>query len=277
MSSSVLALMLIVFTGASMHGLVAHVYLIGYFVFYWLRERKFPIHLAGLSCLASFLLVVYFYGYHANPEHPSLAYIFLHPLAGVKYMSVLVGNPYAGGSAKIAFVHAMLVSCMAVWAFVDRKTIRNWFQGISVIYLEHPLVVIGFGILLMITLGRAGFGVGQALSSRYATFSILLSAGLFFYILTKQKVNPCVVRTIAVIIIVGFLTGIYTGNKYAMERSEILDEFKRSVMLHYPDLGHCSWETVYPDHEKMKYFMQIIARDQLSFFHKGQREDKATR
>jgi hypothetical protein len=118
--------------------------------------------------------IAYFADYETPGGSPSLSYVLEHPVAGAQYFLSLLGaslfwslnSALAGGLllAGLALVILLLV-------YRDRKFGEYSFW--------IALLLFSLLILASITYGRSGFGLGQALVSRYATFSILAAVSVY--------------------------------------------------------------------------------------------------
>ncbi|WP_157871836.1 hypothetical protein [Gloeothece verrucosa] len=120
--------------------------------------------LFGLCCL------IYSFGYHKPSYHPSLFFALEHFLIALEYFFSLLG-------ASIIIVNYVQTGILIalVFLFFNFYTLKKYRSQFALDVT--PWLSIGwFTILfaLLTTLGRSGFGVGQALSSRYTSISILL-------------------------------------------------------------------------------------------------------
>ena len=118
--------------------------------------------------------VAYFVGYVKPEDHPSLFYAFEHPLVGAQYFLTSLGSSLFW-EQNSAFAGGLLLSCLALVSLLliykDRR--------ISEFSFWISLLLYSFCILTSITLGRSGFGVEQALESRYTSFSILAVVSVY--------------------------------------------------------------------------------------------------
>jgi hypothetical protein len=125
--------------------------------------------------------VAYFAGYGKPAHHPSALLILERPLDGLQYFLCYLGAPFAyllGNDPQVVMVAAQVIAVVelavfgaCVWACAcfgrDRA---RWAQVV-------PWLTAGGWALVSAastTVGRLGFGVDQATSSRYATFASLL-------------------------------------------------------------------------------------------------------
>ena len=130
------------------------------------RQRKRQIALWSLVGIGEWVL--YFNGYKSIPGHPSSTYALHHPLLGLKYFVSLFGASLTAEPTR-ALVYGLILVGLAVGALAltargrESRRMSFWLA----LFAYSAL------IMLLITIGRSGYGVNQALSSRYSSFSIL--------------------------------------------------------------------------------------------------------
>jgi hypothetical protein len=148
-------------------------------------KRWLPPWCAGLALCAA----VYAHGYHSPASHPSTSEVLRHPFDAAAYFVAFLGGPLAAGYFPLAV--ALVVGSVALLSYAfacaylfkfrdDRELLRR-----SAAWASLGVYSLGTGAL--VTAGRLGFGVGQAVSTRYATFSLYLLVALIYLL-------PCVVE-----------------------------------------------------------------------------------
>ena len=140
-----------------------------------LRTRVDLMALWVISCASN--LTLYFWNYFKPPNHPSLLESLFHPLKALSYFFAFLGSSLAGGSLLIASIAGFFVVILGLLGilFVVRrgdKSLSYRTAGWS------TLLVYSLISAIVTTSGRVGFGVEQALSSRYTTFSVYGIVGL---------------------------------------------------------------------------------------------------
>jgi hypothetical protein len=117
---------------------------------------------------------IYSVGYVKPSYHPSIFFFLKHPLMTVQYFFSFLGSPLSlYYPAVIGFIILSNFLFFTIYFIKERKS--------SFRYKAAPWLSLGlFAILFafMTTVGRAGFGVEQAFSSRYTTTSTLLIISL---------------------------------------------------------------------------------------------------
>jgi hypothetical protein len=141
-----------------------------------LRRKPWLILLWILTGLLN--IFIYFRDYVKPPAHPSLLEGLKYPIKAVNYFCAFLGTPLSGGRLEIA------VPVGAVILVVFLTTIlllgQRW-RDRALRYRVGGWLTLSLYVLIsavVTTLGRVGFGVEQALSSRYTTFSLYLIVAL---------------------------------------------------------------------------------------------------
>jgi hypothetical protein len=149
----------------------------------WTRRRIW-----WLLWLAGFLTTtaVYLHGYTKPPEHPSTGLAFAHPVQGLLFFLAFLGSPFAHGTP----LDPVLVSQLAgagLLAMLALVAAGMWFWRGDRLLLARALPWFGCALIavvngVLITIGRFGFGMGQAMASRYLPFGTPLPIALLFLV-----------------------------------------------------------------------------------------------
>ena len=141
---------------------------------------------------------VYFIGYHKPESHPSLLSFLQKPFVAGKYFFTILGTPIFR-QELISPIIGIIIFSLFLFAII-----RSLYQDQHKFNLSPQTaawISIGlFSLLfaLMTTVGRSGFGVEQAMASRYTTSAVLITvATVQLYRLSFWKSS--------------FLTGIMIG------------------------------------------------------------------
>jgi hypothetical protein len=143
----------------------------------------------------------YFYGYRTPPNHPGAGPALAQPQEVLYHFLAWIGNPFARGAGSTPLRTATIAGLITVAIFVfvclfawwRRSTFRDerrWRQF-------HPWLVVslyGLATGLIITVGRVGLGVEQAISTRYITFACYVFVGLVglvgYALSDLRRMNP---------------------------------------------------------------------------------------
>lgn len=128
------------------------------------------------SAAAALTAAIYFHGYVKPGHHPSLGFIFGHPREAFAYLFASMGMPVAlsVNAAVTAGCFVLLLAGLTAWALLRGRLKPS---------PSVALVAFALSTSAILMLGRAGFGAGQALSSRYATLAALGFIGLYSLLL----------------------------------------------------------------------------------------------
>jgi hypothetical protein len=142
-------------------------------IFFLIRNNIKGFVLFGIASLL--LTTLYFYHYESVPYHPSISSSFINFEQTITYFFVFLGNLTA--STDTALIFGALSSLAAIF-LVIRQT-EHFFA---------PLLI-GYISLIAITtaITRSGFGLPQALSSRYTSYSLIFLVCLNFLVLSSVE------------------------------------------------------------------------------------------
>jgi hypothetical protein len=148
------------------------------------RKHFVPFVIAGWAALCLLSLSVYLYGYQAPEWHPSLTEALDHPARALAYLATFLGAPLAPGAGvrrlavaiPIGAIAAVLFlgACAYLWAGFGDRSLRKRMIG----FVAIGAYSLGTGVMVMPA--RLGFGILQALSSRYSTFSLYLLVSVIY-------------------------------------------------------------------------------------------------
>lgn len=166
---------------SSIHGLIVWVCYGMLFSVLWIFEKK----RIGKEQLITFLIGliswgIYFLDYTKPAGHPSLAEGGIRQL--LRYFLVSMGGsvfPKEKPALAFGAVLVLILAFTAIWLIWKKKT--------SKYILPSLLILFSVGVLASITVGRAGFGASQGLSSRYTTYSLLIPIGLYIIFYREMK------------------------------------------------------------------------------------------
>ena len=168
------------------------------------------------SLVALLAFTSYFYGWVNPSDHPPLNHVLTNPLGAVEYLMALLGAPFSSSpyidDVKVAIGFGTILIILSVLVLS-----RGYAAGLlreNVVWLCLILFVALSSAVYMI--GRGGFGVEEALSSRYTPITSLGIIGL--YLITKslhQRVQSAIssfsFHGLLVLILVGLLISYNVG------------------------------------------------------------------
>ena len=146
----------------------------------WTRHRRWwiawTVGFAGSVAL-------YFHGY-VTPTRPDVWLLLHEPLLAEKFWFTYLGLPFAFGTALDPFTVAQASAGVMLLLFVAALGyLWRWRADAALVQRCEPwLLLVSIALLnaTLTTLGRAKFGLSQALNSRYVIFAVFLPIGLSF-------------------------------------------------------------------------------------------------
>ncbi|NEO55551.1 MAG: hypothetical protein F6K54_22250 [Okeania sp. SIO3B5] len=133
-----------------------------------------------LSWIAVFMgnIIIYFYDYQKPELSPSLIPAFRNPEQTLQFFLAFLGSPLGSGveispltsSILIGGVEIGIFGCLFLYQLKHIKNLHLFQRTIGWIMIALYSIISA----LITSVGRVGFGVESALSSKYTTFSIYL-------------------------------------------------------------------------------------------------------
>jgi len=267
------AILLVMCTGLSMHGLAPLFYIIGYTIIVSLKNKRMYPNLIFLSFLSVILIL---FAVLPIPDTATSKAAFLkQPINVPLFLLGLVGNPFSGRNFGIAVLCGIAIISLFVFTYLRSAGKKDLLNELIIIYTGHPLIVMGFMVLLMFLVGRFRFGVDYCTASRYATFSILFNVGLFYYVFQRVPQKHFVRIALVAIVTLGIFTGYYSAVTFQLKKDEGIDSFRECLLENIPDFDKCNLRALYlfyPGDEVALKRMKILYEKRLSFFHNVERK-----
>lgn len=132
---------------------------------------------------AIIFILAYFRNYQRNPAHPSFTYFLQQPWNTLKYLAAWCGGSIHGNAALHILLGFLAIFSILILLGFIAAAIRNP-SGCKTYYclrmLYPSLLIVAYAVSsgTLTALGRAGFGLEQAYSSRYLFHSGALLIGL---------------------------------------------------------------------------------------------------
>ena len=154
----------------------------------WTRDRRWWLAWAGVFAASVFL---YFHGYVKPPSHPDPWLFVRHPVDASRYGLTYLGLPFAFGTALAPDIVAQAAGG-AMCAVLAAAAVYLWRERADTALMRRclpwlPLAAIALVNAAVTMAGRLGFGLWQALASRYVAFAMFLPIGLMFIALAIHE------------------------------------------------------------------------------------------
>ncbi|MFL6514257.1 MAG: hypothetical protein ACJ8M1_04475 [Chthoniobacterales bacterium] len=239
------------------------------------RRRRY-LSLAIWAGLFVAEMLLYFHSYQKPAIHPSLFLPLQHPVRAVGYILAFLGSPFSyatrlnpvmlavatGGALLLVFV----ICAVYVWRHRENRTIVRRASP----WLVLGLAAVAFSGLTM--LGRLGFGIEQARSSRYLPFAVLLPIALvalvpMIYSQTHNKESSLNLRLrrsglLLLGLIFGLLTVLGSVNALsiwpAVRQLHLCGKARLQFINVVPEADQLT-RAVFPDEERLKTAATVLS------------------
>ncbi len=151
-------------------------------------EKKRAPWLWAWGLLGAGIAALYVSGYHRPEYHPSLRFGLEHPVLLFRYIMSYLASPVLPGSLAHAWLGGAAGIGLLTWLGW-----RLWLIEKNPLRILSPyaaLALYGLGTAFLTGLGRAGFNVAQAFSTRYVTFGNLLWITLLIFLALFMAQKP---------------------------------------------------------------------------------------
>lgn len=225
---------------------------------------------------ASICIVLYFYGWQRVGQ-PSVLYFVQRPLDAAAYFTAALGSPLGMGPwlSGLFLFSAILGGFVLAGSIVILYSLAR-SRRIARHALWIALLSFVVGVSLFLTVGRGGYGIGQALTSRYVAYFLL--GIIAFYALCcichlekipllvpESLLFRCVVAIIILGLAVGMFEGIVMGYKLGEERGAM-----GCTLLDYREASDADLARIYPDPSCVRQNAAILERYGINVFSPGE-------
>ncbi len=127
-------------------------------------------------------LLLYFWDYQKPPNHPPVWWFIGHPILAAEYILLFFGGPFSRGTnlppipVGLSMGALLLIMLLVVAFYIWKKRSDRSLLREPLPWLVLAMVTVNYAILVMI--GRAGLGPGQARAPRYLPFAVMLPIAL---------------------------------------------------------------------------------------------------
>jgi hypothetical protein len=215
------------------------------------RKRTFALG-SMFFVLGIIVWMVFITGYSTPSGHPSIAYVIDNPLEFIHYLTVCFGGAVIAQTipAMIAGtgIFLTLIITVAVTIKNKRTNANSFWLGLLALSLLN---------MLCIAVGRAGFGVEQALMSRYTTFAIPGIIAIYCMLndirfTRTTKMNTLASLVFGVIMVAGTIAAYFNETKqYATNESAY-------TLFTYDQQSDVVLMQLFPDPAEIKRDAQIL-------------------
>ena len=200
----------------------------------------------------------YFYHYTKPPVHPPILQPMLdNPLGFLGYALAFLGGAFSEDITPAIIVGIVLVS------FVSFLTYKTYYNENPVIYSFIVFLLIA-SVLAALT--RFGFGLGQALSSKYTINSAVLTSACYIALVSLVQKR---IKLIYIIVLTGLAAYFHFGTygKYLPAKKREKEEFEKNyALVTQGKLSHFNYGWPPLDDRKELPKRELKAADGLGYF-----------
>lgn len=202
-------------------------------------------------------LFAYLRNYTKPAHHPSLGFAVHEPARAALYFLELIGSPLADEPRHAAITGVFLLGfgTFAVFAYFGKDTTTpSAAFGLG-------LTVFALGAAVLVSVGRAGFGDGSAMSSRYTTLAGVLPLGTYIMLLARRGVAPVsqavVTGAFVGVVLSGLLASIpgaiHEGNRIRKDRTALA-----SAVRCFQSVGDAQLAAALPNVAELRSLAQVL-------------------
>lgn len=228
------------------------------------RHSARPERATAVWCAAGTVAIaLYLHGWHIVTEHPSPAFGLRHPGIASRYLLASVGGAlFPDVNSAIAAGGVVLGAgavLLALW-WPRRK--------VAAPSIGPALFVFSIGTSIMLTVGRAGFGVEQALAGRYASLTVFAPIGIYLFAISNVGMHRAVPLLISGLSCVSAV-GLYSSSAKGLADGRWTINERRTLavaLLTWREQSDEMLRRMFPDPTVLRQFAAILERHRLSVF-----------
>jgi len=211
---------------------------------------------AGLCCI-----LLYFWNYQ-SPGQISSRPIFVGIGATIRFFLATVGAPLAGGSRSASTIIGGVVILLGLaWVIRDLRhgDLRNPVRAPL-----YALLASGIIAAALVTIGRASFGLTQALESRYVTFTELAVVGLYALAIGRTVPKPVTALFCSLLV-----AGLGVSSAHGIREARLWrsnQEALKTILLDYDRQPASALELLYFPND-LAHYAPYLEHERLVAFH----------
>ncbi len=230
----------------------------------------------GIWLIASiFTTIFYFLGYEQPLQHPSVWLVFKEPLIYAGYVLAYLGGPVRELDYRL--VIAAGASALSVWLGTLYLILRSDKRKLSNLAPYIGLGLYAIGSAMITGAGRMGFGIDQAISSRYVVISNLLWAAdvmLLVIVVSSastmtNRLRASAISGLAIAVVMLIFCSVHTAPQYGVRRQVLLmlrAELASSGAFTSPAKHQRLMQMLYPDPLTLEARATILKKYHLSVY-----------
>jgi hypothetical protein len=215
----------------------------------------------GVGALGVLTTILYYTNYSNPPGSVSKTLFLKEPVQFVEYIGLYFGRPLSYIPPLTAILGALLVGlfvALGIYLFVKHKD--RFKQGLP--WLALGLYALGGGLITAIS--RLGYGINQAMSSRYTTISLLLLISVIILIVLNRDLIRRMLKkayipvAVALIVFVGTL--VVTNAQHAETKAQVQIQYLKDIKrcTSQPEPYDICYLSAYPNKEKSERLIDYL-------------------
>jgi len=251
---------------SSIHGLLVWIAVDFVYALHFKKKLLKSIRFKIWNLFAVSSWIIYFLDYHKPEYHPSLFSALENPIRFILYVIGMVGHPlFSDGYASMLYGLLTIIVCLSILSIFIKYNDKSDFMSVS-------LIVFGSLVAVSIAVGRSDFGVEQALSSRYTTFSLNIVVGICLFIFNK-RLSFSTSKTIITIVVLSLaISSVRLLNK-DMIYIRNTRRNDTTILINYKNSTNSELEHLNPNTDRVKHSAEIMEQKGIGPFH-GLGEEK---
>jgi hypothetical protein len=216
---------------------------------------------------------LYFLDWKRSENLPAMSFFIDDPSTAVKYFIAFLGSPLSPGPwGNIIITYSFLVGIFVLILTIAGVALTVKYHLLKENSPWMSLLLFSMGTALITTIGRSGFGIVQALSSRYVTLTIPGIIGLYFLYVTlfrhKRSHLPFtgwIIKGITCLILIGVLFGAMEGLTMGMKIASDRDKMT-CTLINYHSASDDDLSALYPNPDFIRKNAGVLERWRFNVF-----------
>jgi hypothetical protein len=221
-------------------------------------------------CLAAAItMMLYLKGYQKPAHHPSMLAFVSNPAIAAKYFLASFGSAFTTTLRQSIAEGAvfLIIATAVLWAyFRGEPSERSPTIG-------PFLLIFALATSFLLTIGRSGFGPGQALASRYVTLTVLGPVGA--WLMATERRHSVRGAALCTSLLTLICVGTIVTTRAALREGPVVREARRNLqylLLTYEDQPNDALLGLYPSAAQVRAVAPILQRRRQSVFRDAVRE-----
>lgn len=223
---------------SSLHGLIIPLFTLVYLL--WSQRKE--LILIGVNAV---IMSVYWIGFQPNFQ----TVLTLAPgFNALRYAAMVISSGFFYFGDDL-WINGILTGTTISVVLLGVFTLRQSKRPIPLLAYGVSAILFALVFIVCITIGRSAFGLEQAFSSRYVSFTMLIPLGIFFIFsnisTNKGKLGTVLLIVLLVVNMSTFTRRIIKINAFTEEKQTMLDCYLQAPAEH---VAHCNdIFSLYPD------------------------------